>query len=1036
MTSKKRSQGHADPLALFDDRIGRWFDATYGRPSEIQVAAWPAIAGGGHVLMTAPTGSGKTLAAFLWALNQLLTGVWSGGRPRVLYVSPLKALNTDVRRNLITPLKALLPLFADGEGRSPEIRVLTRSGDTPQSERRRMLRRPPEILITTPESLNLLLNSRGGQSLLQDLKAVVLDEIHAVAGGKRGTHLITAVERLVPLSGEFQRVTLSATVRPLQAVADLVGGYRRAGSVEAPVFAQRPVDIIQAGGRKRYGVKIHYPGIETGRDRKDSVWEPLADALFAKIRHNRSTLIFTNSRKLSEKMAFLVNAAAGKLVAYAHHGSLAQVLRRQVEARLKKGDLKAVFATSSLELGIDIGELDEVVLLQTPPTISSAVQRAGRAGHQVGAASRTCIYCTHPGDLVSAAVLGRAIIDQDIEPLDPVIAPLDVLAQVIVGMVALDPVDRRDLYHRLRCMTPYHKLSERQFDLVLEMLSGRCAGSRIRELKARIDVDAYTGAVRARKGARLALYMSGGTIPDRGYYTLRHESGDRHGGRIGELDEEFVWEAKIGQIFTLGTQNWRIRKITASDVMVRPANGRRVAPPFWKADAGGRDAHFAIRIAEFLEWVDGRLNDPAIDSELQRDFHLDPHAAERLVAWLRRQRRHTGCALPHRHHLVVEWIRSGPGGAPGSQLALHLPWGGRLNWPLALALEAALEADTGQTPEVFAGDDLILIVNPPDIEIDRLLALVDADRLLPLLRRRLERSGHFGARFRTAAGRALLLARGGPKRRMPLWMTRLRSQKLFSAVMGFEDFPLLLEAWRSCLKDGADLDALQERLGELASGAITVSEVFTDGPSPMARAAAWGQINEYMYRDDSAREGGRSNLREDLLREVVFTETLRPRVHPELVAAFEAKRQRIAPDYAPGDTLELTAWVRDRLLIPAAEWGRLLAAVHRDHEIDSHAMTEAVARRLVRLKSTSSDRRGPDVDLVACLEMVPALQAAFWPERAGRMRVRPLYRSGPLPEPQKTDDSPESPELLLSQWLSYYGPVDPGWIQATLGIGA
>jgi ATP-dependent Lhr-like helicase len=562
------------------------------------------------------------------------------------------------------------------------------------------------------------------------------------------------------------------------------------------------------------------------------------------------------------------------------------------------------------------------------------------------------------------------------------------------------------------------------------MLSGRYAKGQIRELKARIAVDAYTGAVRARKGARLALYMSGGTIPDRGYYTLRHESG----GRIGELDEEFVWEAKTGQTFTLGTQNWQVRKITASDVFVRPASGNRVAPPFWKADARGRDAHFAIRMAEFLEWIDGCLDAPEMANELQRDFHLDSDAAERLVAWLRRQRRHTGCALPHRHHLVAEWIRSGPGGAPGNQLALHAPWGGRLNWPLALALEAAMETETGQTPEVFAGDDLILIVNPPEIELDRLFALVDADRLLPFLRQRLERSGHFGARFRTAAGRALLLGRGGPKRRMPLWMTRLKSQKLFAAVKGYEDFPLLLEAWRSCLKDGADLDSLQERLNELASGAIAISEVFTDGPSPMAQAAAWGQINEYMYRDDRAREGGRSNLKEDLLREVVYTDALRPRIDPELAAAFEAKRQRIAPDYAPGDPLEVEAWVRDRLLVPAIEWDRLLAAIRRDHAVDGDVMEQAVARRLVRLTSALPDKTEPDVNLVVCMDMVTDLLTALWPGKKGRMTVHALSPSRPIEELQTTDDSPMPPEMLLSQWLSYYGPVSPDWIQAILGI--
>ena len=1024
-TSKKHPHRDPDPLKPFDGRITRWFRERYGSASEVQKMAWPVIARGDHLLLTAPTGSGKTLAAFLWALNQLLSGAWSGGRPRVLYVSPLKALNTDVRRNLLIPLRALLPLFADPTGHSPPVRVLTRSGDTPQSERRRMLRQPPEILITTPESLNLLLNSRGGQSLLQDLKTVILDEIHAVAGGKRGVHLITAVERLALISGEFQRVALSATVRPLDAIAHFVGGYALEGSPSAPLYRRRPVKIVQTGEQKRYDVRVHYPAVPQNDGNRDSVWEPLADALLAKIRQNRSTLVFTPSRKLSEKMAYLVNTAAETLLAYAHHGSLAPNIRQQVETRLKRGELKAVFATSSLELGIDIGALEEVVQLQTPPSIASAVQRAGRAGHRVGAASRTSIFCTHPADLVPAAVLGRAIVTQDIDPLLPILAPLDVLAQVVVGMVALEPTNRRELYLRIRCAAPYHHLSERQFDLVLNMLTGRYASTRLRELKARVAIDPQTGLVQARRGALQALYLSGGTIPDRGYFTLRHH---HEGSRIGELDEEFVWEARIGQVFTLGTQNWRIQKITASDVFVVPAPGSRMAPPFWRADSGGRNAHFATRIAEFLEWIDGRLQDSALSQVLQQEYALDQPAAEGLIRWLRQQQQHTGCPLPHRHHLVMEHIHSGPGGAPGHQLALHLPWGGQLNWPLALALEAALEAELGQAPEIFAQDDLILIINPPALDLDQFLSLVDARRLLPLLQRRLEGSGYFGARFRTAAGRALLLTRGSLKRRMPLWMTRLKSQKLLAAVMPFEDFPLLLEAWRSCLNDGFDLEALETRLNEIADGVIRHSEITTASPSPMAQAAAWGQINTLMYRDDSAREAGRSHLQRDLLKEVVYAQQLQPQVAADLAAEFEAKRQRTSPDYAPADVLELEAWVRDRLLLPLAEWQRLLGAVQRDHQIAPDALLPSVADRLGCL--VPPGRHQTDAGLVVCRDMATDLHAALWP--AASIQLRHLTSGLPLQAPPSTDAAPPPSESLLSQWISYYGPVTVSWVATTL----
>jgi ATP-dependent Lhr-like helicase len=629
--------------------------------------------------------------------------------------------------------------------------------------------------------------------------------------------------------------------------------------------------------------------------------------------------------------------------------------------------------------------------------------------------------------------MARAITDQDIEPLTPILAPLDVLAQVIVGMVALEAVDRGDLYHRIRCAAPYHGLTERQFNLVLEMLGGRYAHTRLRALKARVAVDPFTGAVKARRGALQALYLSGGTIPDRGYYTLRrHRQGGRSGDRIGELDEEFVWEAKIGQAFTLGTQNWQICKITASDVFVRPAPGRGAPPPFWRADGGGRDAHFATRIADFLEWIDGRLDAPELADALQADYHLDPSAAEQLIHWLRRQRRHTGCPLPHRHHLVAERIDAGPGGAPGHQLALHAPWGGRLTWPMALALEAALEEAFGQAPEVFAGDDIVLLVNPPDIGADHLLSLVEEDRLLPLLRRRLERSGYFGARFRTAAGRALLVARGGLRRRMPLWMTRLKAQKLLAAVMPLEEFPLLLEAWRSCLKDGFDLETLRARLRELAGGGIAVSEVATSRPSPMAQAAAWGQINEYMYRDDRGREGGRSKLQEDLLREAVFSESLRPAIAPGLVASFQSKRQRTAPGYAPADGLELVAWVRDRLLLPAAEWRRLLERMACDHAADPDALLQTVGGRLVRLMipGCRSAEGGP----VTTHDMAAFLMTALWGAAGDRMAVRPLTGSAPPEASEVAGEAPPPAEVLLAQWLSYYGPVEPAWIQATLGL--
>jgi ATP-dependent Lhr-like helicase len=515
-------------LAPFHPVIGEWFAGRYGEPTDVQRAAWPRIAAGEHVLVTAPTGSGKTLTAFLWALHQLLTGVWEGGRTRVLYISPLRALNNDIRRNLLAPLGELEAAFAAvGESVSP-VRVVTRSGDTPRGERQKMVRQPPEILITTPETLNILLTSKGGRSLLGDIAAVVLDEIHAVAGSKRGTHLITAVDRLVRLSGEFQRVALSATVRPLERVARFVGGYRMEAGREGAetTYRPRPVTPVRSEMAKLYDLEVRAAerparlpaaGVTEPPSEEENLWEPLAAEVRARIRANRSTLVFANSRRTTEKMTRFLNQGESEELAYSHHGSLSREIRAVVEERLKQGRLKGIVSTSSLELGIDIGALDEVVLVQTPPSVAAAVQRIGRAGHRVGETSRGRLYPVHERDVLDAAVVARGVLAGDIEELVPIRNALDVLAQVILSMVAAEPWRVGELYDQLRAGYPYRHLKRRQFDLVIEMLAGRYADSRIRELRPRLAYDRLDGVVRARPGTARLVYMSGGTIPDRGY---------------------------------------------------------------------------------------------------------------------------------------------------------------------------------------------------------------------------------------------------------------------------------------------------------------------------------------------------------------------------------------------------------------------------------------------------------------------------------------------------------------------------------------
>ena len=903
-----------NPLDSFHPSIKTWFDRRFDSPTPVQANAWPKIAAGGHVLATAPTGSGKTLTAFLWSLNQFAAGVWRPGATRVLYVSPLKALNNDIQRNLLIPLAEL-----QEHAGFPEISVRTRSGDTPGGERQRMLRHPPDILITTPESLMLLLTTVRGRQALATVETLILDEIHAVADNRRGAQLMVSVERLARLAGEFQRIALSATVRPLDAVAAYVGGC-------LPTGAEREVAVIDAAASgKEIALRVRYP--ETVREaaaQDTKIWEPLAENFRDLIDGNRSTLFFTNSRRLAEQITLKVNEDQPAPLAYAHHGSLARDIRAEVERRLKAGELKAIVATSSLEMGIDIGHLDEVVLVQTPPSIAAALQRIGRAGHGVGEVSLGALYGTHSHDLLEAAALAGAVAERDIEPLKPLENPLDALCQSIVSMCAHEawPVD--ELFAAIRTAAPYRRLPREQFDLVLDMLAGRYAGSRVRELKPRVALDRIKGTVQAHKSAVFALYNAGGSIPDRGYYQLRHADS---GATIGELDEEFVWEATTGQTFTLGTQNWQILRITHNDVIVRPARPGATAPPFWRNETINRSFHFADRIGSFLESAEAHFTSGRRESfkaMLIEQAGFEESAAETLCAYLERQRQHTEAALPHRRHLLLEWVQSGPDGYAGPdaprQLVIHSFWGGRLNRPWALALEAAWRERFDAAPEIHADNNAIVVLIKELPAAEELLGWVTPENLDGLLRRSLERSGFFGARFRECAGRSLLLTKRRFNQRLPLWMSRLQAKKLMTATAKYPDFPVLLETWRTCLTDEFDLPALRERLGELADGSLPWSLAGTTTPSPFAKNLTFDQISRYMYADDTPDPAEASALADDLIAQAVGDERLRPRLKAEVIEAFEAKRQRRAQGYEPRSLEDWLEWAKERVLTPASEW--------------------------------------------------------------------------------------------------------------------
>jgi ATP-dependent helicase Lhr and Lhr-like helicase len=1032
--------------------VAEWFNNQFKGPTEIQSLAWPRIAAGANVLVTAPTGTGKTLTVFLTALDRLIQGAWECGAVRVLYISPLKALNNDIRENLVRPLSELKSLFEHHGEPFPDIRAVTRSGDTPQSERQRMLKKPPEILITTPESLNLLLSSPKARIILSTIETVIIDEIHAVAAGKRGTHLITAVERLTLLSGEFQRIAVSATVRPLSVVADFVGGYRMVSGGAAPQYEKRPMEIIEARGSKNISLRIEYPLTDMRLGLKDTVWEHIAGDLRTIIKNRSSTLVFVNSRRLAENLTHIINSE-GERLAYAHHGSLSREIRRVVEKRLKEGELSAIVATASLELGIDIGELDQVVLIQTPFSVSQAVQRIGRSGHSVNETSTGVLYPSYGMDLIRAAVMAELVMIKDVEEVKPVSSPLDVLSQVLVSMLGIAQWKLSELYAFIRCAGPFHDLAENSFRSVIEMLAGRYRDTRIRELNPRILVDPVLDTARARNGALLLIYSSGGTIPDRGYFSLRIQGSQ---ARVGELDEEFVWERKTGDTFTLGTQNWKVTRIDHQKVEVVPWRGPVKIQPFWKGESAARDSHFSAKIAEFLESCSEHRDDPGMLDDLRDKHALNEEAGVALLSFLSHQVASSGAELPHRHHILIEHSADPSTGGELKRTFIHTLWGNRVNYPLSLVLGAICERNHFQV-EVMSDNDLIMLQTPGEAAFDddpsglvlsvaQMLVSVEIGEIDDLIRQRLERGGYFGSRFRENAGRALLLPRGRAGKRTPLWVNRLKARKLMDAVRGYRDFPILVETWRTCIQDEFELDALKALLQELRDGEIRITEVSTEKPSPFAEGSIWQATNHHLYGDDTPTGGpaGGLSVDENILKEVVFAEDLRPELDGSLVHEFGRKVARTEPGYAPAGPEEVVEWVGERLLVPISEWETLLEAVDRDHGILREETLSGVSSRcfIVTLP-------GAGVECVVSVYGFSLICEAFGLRPSDiQRRVLPggdmeqlTGMVEMLTAGRAADDGAvlQTPESIVGQWLCYYGPVPmvfPSSVFGTAAIGS
>lgn len=865
------------PLRRFHPHVRAWFTGTLGEPSDPQRFGWPAIASGDHTLLLAPTGTGKTLAAFLWELNALIVDGASAplaNAVHLLYVSPLKALNNDIQRNLEQPLAALRTRFAEAGDPFPEIRIAVRTGDTPASARARMLRKAPHVLITTPESLHILLTSLRVQGMFTALRAVILDEIHAVAGTKRGAHLALTLERLERVCEHApQRIGLSATQRPLDEVARFLGGMQPPGESAADAIP-RPVTVVDCGSVKRMALAVESPVADLG-DVGGSVWPSVAPLVLRHIREARTTLVFVNNRAQAERMAARINALAEEEVALPYHGSLSRERRLLLEERLKAGELRALVSTSSLELGIDIGSVDVVVQLQSPKRVSAGLQRVGRAGHNLRAISRGVFVPTFRDDAMEILAVVRAMEEGDVEPTRVVQNALDVLAQVIVAAVSVDDWDTDALYDLVRRSYPYHALGRAAYDEVLAMLSGKYPADLAAELEPRITWDRSTGRLSGSRAARMTAVISGGTIPDRGLYAV--VLGDRT--RLGELDEEFVHESRVGDAFQLGSSTWRIAAIEHDRVVVTPAPGAPARMPFWHGEYMARAANLSRRVGALRRELAEAGTDEGALLNIAERHHADHATTSSLASYVAEQRAATA-VVPDDRTLVLEHFRDETGAV---RLVLHSAFGGRVNapWGMALAQRArevlGLPSGGAVDVQVLTTDDGIMLRLPdiggaPPAEAVLGLGRTEAER------RVLEEVGSsslFGARFRMNASRALLLPRGSPRRRMPLWLQRLKALDLLQTVRAFPSFPILVETYRDVLQDAFDLPALGEVLDALQEGRIGIRIVGTERPSPFAASLQFGFVMDWMYGDDTPRAEQRAaalSLDRALLDDVMRTE--------------------------------------------------------------------------------------------------------------------------------------------------------------------
>ncbi len=973
-----------DALDLFTAPTRTWFTGAFAAPTAAQLGAWRAAAAGEHALVVAPTGSGKTLAAFLWALDRLAAdGVPADAkrRCRVLYISPLKALAVDVQRNLRAPLAGIRQAAHRLELPEPDITVGTRTGDTPAEERRGFARTPPDVLVTTPESLFLLLTSAARESL-RGVRTVILDEVHAVAGTKRGSHLALSLERLdALLERPAQRIGLSATVRPVEEVSGYLGGGR-------------PVSLVQPETGKTIRVRVEVPVEDMASlgegpaapvdpdspepPAQASIWPMVERRVLELVRAHRSTIVFSNSRRLAERLTARLNELAAEqpvdldrfpaqaigqsglttmvepVVARAHHGSMSREQRTLVEEDLKSGRLPCVVATSSLELGIDMGAVDLVVQIEAPPTVASGLQRVGRAGHQVGAVSEGVMFPKFRGDLVSCAVVAERMAQGAIEAVRYPRNPLDVLAQHIVAMVALEPWPVEELARLVRRAAPYAALPDSALHSVLDMLAGRYPSEEFGELRPRITWDRIGGELRGRPGAQRLAVTSGGTIPDRGLFTVTTPPSENGAGsRVGELDEEMVYESRVGDTFLLGTSAWRVQDITHDRVIVTPAPGEPARMPFWKGDTPGRPLELGRALGAFVRELSS-MDGPAARARAAR-AGLDEWATDNLLAYLTEQRQ-TARHVPDDRTVLVERFRDELG---DWRLVVHSPFGAQVNAPWALAIGARLRERRGVEAQIAHADDGI-VVRLPDAVDDagqEVVAgvedvLLNPEEVEQIVVAEVGGSALFASRFRECAARSLLLPRRDPRRRTPLWQQRQRSAQLLSVAAKYERFPVVLEAMRECLQDVYDVAGLRELMTDVRARRVRVVEVETPSASPFARSLLFGYVGMFLYGVDvplAERRAAALSLDSALLAELLGSEAIRELLDTEVLTEVERSLQRLDPQRHARhaeDAADLLRFLGDLSVAEAAERG-----------VRAEWLTElAAARRVLRVRIASEER--------------------------------------------------------------------------------